>query len=320
MKLIIQIPCYNEEATLAVTLADLPRSVKGFSEVEWLVIDDGSTDRTSEVAKKAGVSHIIRHPANMGLARAYMSGLAFAVEAGADVIVNTDADNQYCGKSIPDLVEPIVEGRAEMVIGARPISQIEDFSQLKKFLQKFGSYIVRLLSQTDVVDAPSGFRAITRDVAMRLNVFTEYTYTLETIIQAGRNGIQIVSVPVSVNPQTRPSRLVKSALSYVKRSVITMLRIFITYKPMRFFLTIGTALFIAGIAIGIRFLIFYLAGEGTGKVQSLILAALLIGGGIQMYVVGIMSDLLAVNRKLLQDLSYRLKRIEYSKSEFRTKR
>ena len=239
MKLIIQIPCYNEEATLAIALAELPRRIDGFTKVEWLIIDDGSSDATRRVAEENGVDHIVGFTRNQGLAKAFMLGLDACIQRGADVIVNTDADNQYRALDIPKLVAPILEGKADMVIGERPISKIEHFSPIKKLLQRFGSRVVRMASSADVADAPSGFRAISRETAMKLNVFNEYTYTLETIIQAGKKDMAVCSVPVGVNEDLRPSRLVKSIPSYIKRSIVTIIRIFVVYKPFRFFMTLG---------------------------------------------------------------------------------
>ena len=305
MKLIIQIPCYNEAGTLAIALAELPREVPGFDKVEWLVIDDGSTDATVEVAKRCGVDHFVRFKRNRGLARGYVAGLRAAVSLGADVIVNTDADNQYKASDIPALTAPILEGRADIVIGARPISAIKHFSPVKKALQKLGSAVVRAVSTTDVADAPSGFRAVSRDAAMRLHVFNEYTYTLETIIQAGRKNMAVLSVPIGVNADLRPSRLVKSIPSYIKKSMLTMLRIFVVYKPFRFFMRIGTAVFALGLLLGLRFLAYYFGGDGGGHVQSLILASILLGIGFQTMITAFLADLLAVNRSLLEDIEYR---------------
>lgn len=304
MKLIIQIPCYNEERTLPLTLARLPRQVEGFDVVEWLVIDDGSTDKTVEVAEKLGVDHIERHSKNRGLARAFITGLAACLEAGADVIVNTDADNQYRAEYIPDLVKPILSKEAEIVIGARPIDDIKHFSVLKKFLQRLGSWVVRQVSGTSVEDAPSGFRAFSRDAAMQINVFSEYTYTLETIIQAGQKGMLILSVPVKTNPPERPSRLMRSTFSYVVRSLVTVVRIFAVYRPFKFFNIIGVILIILGACIGFRFLIYYLMGEGTGKIQSLILASILSIAGLQVVMTAFLADLLSVNRKLLEEMQH----------------
>lgn len=307
MKLVIQIPCYNEAETLAIALAELPRQVEGFDSVEWLVIDDGSSDDTAAIAKANGVDHVVRHSVNMGLARAFMTGLDAGLGLGADVIVNTDADNQYNAGDIPTLVAPVIEGRADIVIGARPISSIEHFSPVKKALQKLGSWVVRVASKTDIPDAPSGFRAISRRAAQQLIVFNTYTYTLETIIQAGQRGIPILSVPVRVNADLRPSRLVKSIPSYLRRSIATIIRIFVIYRPFRFFGTIGMVLFTAGFLIGLRFLWAYLSGGGEGHVQSLILSGVLLGMGFQTILIAFVADLLAANRRLMEDVRHILK-------------
>jgi glycosyltransferase involved in cell wall biosynthesis len=314
MKLIIQIPCFNEEGTLAITLKALPRRLKGFSSVEWLIINDGSTDRTVEVARANGVDHVVHFKKNRGLAEVFTAGIDACVRLGADVIVNLDADNQYDANDIPKLVAPIIEGTSDIVIGARPIANIKHFSPVKKLLQKMGSYAVRRVSKTEIADAPSGFRAISRDAAMKLNVFNDYTYTLETIIQAGRKNMAVASVPIGVNEDLRPSRLVKSIPSYIKKSLITIVRIFVVYKPFTFFMTLGGAVFALGFAIGIRFLYFYLQGDGSGKVQSLILAGVLMGMGFQTMLVAFLADLLAVNRKLLEDIQYRMRRIDSGSS------
>jgi len=305
--LIIQIPCFNEEKTLSVALAALPTQVDGFDAVEWLVIDDGSRDQTVRVAREHGVHHVVRHVGNQGLARAFMTGLDACLRLGADVIVNTDADNQYCADDIPALTRPILERNADIVIGARPIQSIEHFSPGKKLLQKLGSWVVRLASKTEIPDAPSGFRAISRAAAQRLMVFNDYTYTLETIIQAGQKNIAIVSVPVRVNEDLRPSRLVKSIPSYIKRSIVTIIRIFVVYRPFRFFGTIGGVLFAVGFLIGLRFLGYYLDGDGDGHIQSLILASLLMGMGFQTVLIAFVADLLAANRKLMEDVRYMLR-------------
>ena len=307
MKLIIQIPCYNEAGTLAIALAALPRQVPGFDSVEWLIIDDGSTDDTVAEARANGVDHVVRHTGNQGLARGFMTGLDACLRLGADVIVNTDADNQYNADDIPALTKPILEHRADIVVGARPIETIKHFSPVKKMLQKLGSWVVRVASNTDVPDAPSGFRAMSRATAQRLMVFNDYTYTLETIIQAGQKNMAITSVPIRVNGELRPSRLVKSIPSYIKRSIVTIIRIFIIYRPFRFFGTIGAVLFSAGLLLGLRFLWKYLGGEGEGHVQSLILAALLLGMGFQTLLIAVVADLLAANRKLMEDVRYRLR-------------
>jgi glycosyltransferase involved in cell wall biosynthesis len=301
-KLIIQIPCFNEAAILGVTLASLPRAVPGFARVEWMVVDDGSTDQTVAVAKAAGVDHIVRLGRNQGLARAFAAGIEAALRAGADVIVNTDADNQYRAEDIPKLTAPILAGKADLVIGARPIIDTAHFSRTKKALQLLGSMVVRMASRTEVVDAPSGFRALSRAAAERLHVHGEYTYTLETIIAAGRSNMAVASVPIRTNPDVRPSRLVKSLPDYVLRSAITILRSFATYKPLRFFCGVGLLLFAAGYALGIRYLYFAALGEGDGHVQSVILSALLIGMGVFTGLIGVLADLIAVNRKLLEKL------------------
>lgn len=315
MKLIIQIPCYNEAGTLPVTLHDLPREVAGFDAVEWLVVDDGSTDNTADIARSHGVDHVIRFSGNLGLARSFVVGLEACVRLGADVIVNTDADNQYRAADIPALVAPILAGKADIVVGARPIAVIESFSWGKKFLQKVGSGVVRLFSKTDIPDAPSGFRAISREAAMHLNVFNNYTYTLETIIQAGQKNMAITSVPVQVNQELRPSRLVKSLVSYVVKSMVTIVRIFVLYKPFRFFMSVGLLVSSAGLLVGLRFLYYYFTGGGEGHVQSLILASILLGVGFQTILVAFLADILAVNRRLVEDVQYRLKMVEYNKPE-----
>ena len=304
MKLIIQIPCLNEAGTLAIALSALPREVPGFDSVEWLIIDDGSTDETVAVARKNGVDHVIRHTRNQGLARGFMTGLDACLRLGADVIVNTDADNQYNADDIPLLTSPVVEGKADIVVGARPIETIEHFSPVKKLLQKLGSWVVRVASNTDIPDAPSGFRAMSRTAAQRLMVFNDYTYTLETIIQAGQKNMAITSVPIRVNEDLRPSRLFKSIPSYIKRSIVTIVRIFIIYRPFRFFGSIGAILFGIGFLLGLRFLWYYLSGEGGGHIQSLILSALLMGMGFQTILIAFVTDLLAANRKLMEEIRF----------------
>lgn len=313
-KLIIQIPCLNEEEVLPVALADLPRQVAGFDVVEWLIIDDGSTDRTVEVARAHGVDHIISLPHNQGLAKAFMAGLEHALRLGADVIVNTDADNQYNAGCIPDLVAPILAREAQIVIGARPIADIEHFSPVKKFLQRFGSWVVKVASNTVVADAPSGFRAIHRDAAMRLNVFNPYTYTLETIIQAGRKNIPIMSVPVTVNGYLRPSRLVKSIPDYVMRSIITVLRIFMVYAPLRFFSWAALIAVTPGVIAVLRFLYYYSTGHGEGNIQSLILSTVFFAIGGLLVMSGLLAELIAVNRTVLEEIRLRLIKSDLSNS------
>ncbi|GGY35827.1 glycosyl transferase [Bacterioplanes sanyensis] len=315
MKLIIQIPCYNEEQTLEIALSQLPREVEGFDTVEWLIIDDGCTDNTVEVARRCGVDHIVSLSPNQGLAKGFIAGLQRGLQEGADVIVNTDADNQYCADDIPALVQPVLKGEADYVVGERPIASIEHFSPVKKALQRLGSWVVRLASRSSVPDAPSGFRAMSRECAMQLSVFSEYTYTLETVIQAGQKGMAITSVPVRVNEDLRPSKLVSSIPSYVRKSMMTIVRMFVVYQPFRFFLTVGGVLFGLGFLLGLRFLWFYLGGDGDGHIQSLILASVLMGMGFQTALVAFVADLLSVNRKLLEELRYRSRKSELDASD-----
>ncbi|MEP0913192.1 glycosyltransferase family 2 protein [Leptolyngbya sp. GB1-A1] len=310
-KLIIQIPCYNEERTLGMTLSELPRQLPGIDQIEWLVINDGSTDRTVEVAKACGVDHIVSFPINQGLAKGFMAGLEASLRAGADIIVNTDADNQYCAADIPKLIQPILLGQADMVVGARPIWKTQHFSFIKKLLQNLGSHMVRLASNTRVPDAPSGFRAFSREAAMQLNVFNSYTYTLETIIQAGQKGMAIVSVPIRTNPNLRRSRLVRSIPSYVMRSSFTILRIFMLYKPLRFFLLLGSVPFSLGLLLGLRWLLlFWLVDPTRSRAPSLILAAMLILIGFQLWMFGLVADLLAANRRLMEETRLRMRRLD----------
>jgi glycosyltransferase involved in cell wall biosynthesis len=305
-KLIIQIPCLNEAETLPVTLADLPRKLEGFDKVEWLVIDDGSTDDTVDVARRNGVDHVVSLGRNQGLARAFMAGIESCLKLGADVIINTDADNQYSARSIPALVRPILDGKAMVVIGVRPIATIEHFSPVKKQLQKLGSWVVRIASGTKIADAPSGFRAIHRDAAIRMNVFNSYTYTLETIIQAGRRNVPIVAVPVEVNGYLRPSRLISSIPAYIRRSILTIIRIFVVYKPLRFFGLLALIVATPAIIAVARFLYLYLIGEGDGHVQSLVLAGVLFVIAGLLAVSGLLADLIATNRTLLEEIRVRL--------------
>ena len=305
MKLIIQIPCLNEAETIGVTLSALPRTVDGFDTVEWLIIDDGSQDDTCEVAKEHGVDHIVKHRRHKGLARAFMSGIQECIRLDADVIVNTDADNQYNAADIPQLVAPIIAGRADIVIGARPIEQIQHFSRTKKVLQKLGSWMVRQISFTDLPDTTSGFRALTREAARRTMVFSEYTYTLETIIQAGHRKLSIESVPVRVNDDQRPSRLLKSIPSYIRQSAITLIRIYVVYRPFHFFGSIGIICFVAGFLIGLRFVYYYFTGNGSGHIQSLILMSVLLLMGFQTILIAFVADLFSANRKILEDIRYR---------------
>ena len=317
MKLIIQIPCLNEEETLPIALAALPREVPGFDSVEWLVIDDGSTDKTVEVAKEHGVDHVFSLPHNQGLAKAFPAGIRECARLGADVIVNTDADNQYDASFIPALTRPIVDNEADIVVGARPINNIEHFSPIKKFLQNLGSRAVRWASSTRVKDAPSGFRAMRVEQALQLNVYNSYTYTIETIIQAGHRGFRIVNVDVGVNGDLRPSRLVKSLSSYVRRNMLTILRFFVIYKPLRFFFySAAVPLFFAFVLFG-RFGIFYLFGDGSGKIQSLIVAGALLLLAVVLMAIGVLGDIMAINRRLLEDVRINalLKELKDQRSE-----
>jgi len=309
MKLIIQIPCYNEESTLAITLSELPKEIDGIDEIQILIIDDGSTDNTLDVAKQNGVDNFVILPNNLGLAKAFSAGLAKSLELGADIIVNTDADNQYCAKDIEKLVKPILQKQADIVIGARQIEKIKHFSIVKKALQKLGSYVMRLVSSTKIADATSGFRAFSKNAALQINVFDNYTYTLETIIQAKAKGLEIISVPINVNGELRESRLIKNVFDYIKRSTFTMIRMFIVYRPFRFFALIGTLFLVPGILLGLRFLYFYFNNSGSGHIQSLIFSAVLILTGVQVGLIAVLADLQSVNRKLLEDIQTRIKTI-----------
>ena len=312
MKLIIQIPCYNEAETLQIALDHLPRHIEGINQIEVLIINDGSTDATVQVARGWGVNHIVSFKQNRGLARGFMAGVDACLHLGADIIVNTDADDQYCGEDIEKLVRPILDEKADIVIGTRPIDETEHFSRRKKVFQHLGSWVVRVASNTDVPDAPSGFRAYSREAAMRLNVVNEYTYTLETIIQAGWNRTAMVSVPVRTNPELRPSRLFSSMWRYMKRSAAVIMRTFAMYKPMRFFGIIGSIFFGMGVVLGIRFLVISLVtGSASGHIQSLILCAALLMIGVQIIITGVQADLISDNRKLLEDVQYRVRKMEY---------
>ena len=311
MKLIIQIPCYNEAETLEVALNDLPKQIDGIDEIEYLIINDGSKDNTVEVAKNWGVHYVVNFKCNKGLAKGFMAGLDACLRQGADIIVNTDADNQYCGADIEKLVRPILDGKADIVIGERPIDDTEHFSPLKKKLQHIGSWTVRVASKTDVPDAPSGFRAYSRQAALKMNVVNEYTYTLETIVQAGRNKMAITSVPIRTNPELRKSRLFNSMFGYIKKSMLTIIRAFMMYKPLRFFTIIGSTIFLIGLILGIRFLVFVFMGESGGHIQSLILDSTLLLLGFQTFISGLQADLIASNRKLLEDIQERVRRLDY---------
>ena len=310
MKLIIQIPCFNEAKSLPDTLRDLPRVVPGFTSVQWLVINDGSTDETSEIARAGGVDHLLDLPRNQGLATAFAIGLQTCLKLGADVIVNTDADNQYSAGDIPLLIKPILEGQADIVIGARPIRHIPHFSFTKKILQLFGSMSVRFISRTRVTDAPSGFRAFSRSAAAKLNFFTGYSHTLETILQAEKKRLNIVSIPIRVNPEARPSRLVKSTPHYIYNSLITIVHVFVIYNPFRFFGILGSLSIASGLIICVRFLFLLLHGSGNGHVQSLILASILLLAGLLGILVAFITEIISVNRLLLEDIQYKLRLTE----------
>ena len=308
VKLVVQIPCFNEEATLPSTVADLPRKLEGIDRIEYLVIDDGSRDRTAEVAREAGVHHVVRFTNNKGLARAFMAGIDYALSLGADIIVNTDADNQYLGEDIDLLVRPILEGRADMVIGDRRPETIAHFSPVKRRLQRWGSWVVRQLSGTEVPDTTSGFRAYSREAALRMNVVSDFSYTLETIIQAGKQSVAIDHVPVRTNPMLRKSRLYHNVAHYVKRSAATILRIYTMYEPLKMFSYVGGIVMAIGCVPGVRFVYLYFTGESAGHVQSLILSAVLVILGFQIFVLGVVADLIAANRKLTEDVLYRVRK------------
>lgn len=319
-KVIIQICCYNEEVSLPVTLKELPRALPGVDQVEWLVVDDGSTDRTAAVARAWGVHHVVVLPRHRGLAAAFWTALQASLQAGADIIVTTDADNQYCAADIPALISPILSGQAEFVLGVRPIASTPHFSPVKKLLQRLGSWVVSVVSGVHIPDAATGFRALRREAALRLHVFSEYTQSLETIIQAGRQGIALAAVPVRTNPDLRPSRLVRSMAGYVCHQALIVVRIFATYKPFAFFAVPGAVVFAGGLLLGVRFLVFYFTSGGSGHTQSVVLAALLLGTGFFLMVISILADLISVNRKLLEDLGGRLRQLEEQLRRFKRKR
>ncbi|MCI8613910.1 MAG: glycosyltransferase family 2 protein [Lachnospiraceae bacterium] len=320
MKLIIQIPCYNEAETLEIALNDLPRNLSGVDEIEYLIINDGSQDDTVKVAQKWGVHYVVNFKQNKGLAKGFMAGLDGCLRNGADIIVNTDADNQYCAEDIAALIQPILDGRADMVIGARPIDETEHFSFIKKKLQHFGSWVVRKASGTDIPDAPSGFRAYSREAAMRMNVVNDYTYTLETIVQAGREKIAIMSVPVRTNEELRPSRLFNSIWGYVKKSMLTILRAYMMYKPLKCFSYLSCIPLMCGLLIGFRYLYYMMLGRAGGHVQSLILGCTLIIIGFLTFMIGLVADVIGANRKLLQDTQYHARKAEYEAIYMQKKR
>ena len=308
MKLIIQIPCYNEAEVLASTLALLPRKLDGFDQVEFLVIDDGSHDGTAAAAKAAGVEHIVRLPFHKGLARAFSAGLDASLRCGADVILNTDADNQYNAEDIPLLLAPILTGEAHIVIGDRGVASLEHFAPIKRRLQVLGSQVVSSAAGLNIPDATSGFRALTREAALRTMVLSDYSYTLETLIQAGNNRIPVLSVPIHTNPPTRPSRLIRSITSYIRNSSVTIVRSFTLYRPLRVFTVIGSVLVALGLLLGARFVVIrYVLGQDVNQIQSLILTAVLLLAGFQTLLIGLVTDLIAFNRKILEEILYRLK-------------
>lgn len=307
MLLIVQIPCYNEADTLPEVLADIPRELPGVDRVEVLVIDDGSTDGTVEVARQHGADHVVRLPRNRGLAHAFAAGVEAALGLGADIIVNTDGDHQYQGHYILDLIEPIVSRQADMVVGDRQVHTIPHFSRIKKLLQRIGSWVVRWTSDTDVADATSGFRALSSEAAMRLTIFSRYTYTLETIIQAGKKGLVVASVPVGTNEKKRESRLIRSTPRYLLRSAVTIVRIFLMYEPLKVFSWLSLMPLLASAGLFARYLYFYGIGEGAGHVQSFIVAAVLALVAFQVLLLGLLADLIARNRRLNEDLLYRVR-------------
>ena len=310
MKLIIQIPCLNEELSLPITLEDLPKQIEGIDSIETLIIDDGSTDKTVEVAKSLGVHHVLQFTNNKGLAKAFISGINQSLKLGADIIVNTDADNQYFGRDIVKLIQPILKKDADIVVGDRQVETIRHFSPVKIFLQKFGSWVVRQLSGTEVPDATSGFRAYSRDAALQLNVVSDFTYTIETIISAGKKNLAIAHVPVKTNTKLRESRLFPNIRVYIQRSLVTMLKVYSMYRPLRLFTLAGGTTFLLGFAIGCRYLFFFFMGQTEGHIQSLILSAILLIVGFQIIMMGVAAELISVNRQLLEDIQVRIKKDE----------
>ena len=312
MKLIVQIPCLNEEETLPLTLANIPRNIQGIDKVEVLIIDDGSADRTLEVACEHGVEHIVKFPQTKGLARAFSAGIDASLRLGADIIVNTDGDNQYCGADIPRLVRPILDGWAEMVVGNRQIDTIDDFSWTKKRLQQIGSWAVRRVSGANLPDVTSGFRAFSREAALQMNIVSPFTYSLETIIQAAKKHIAIGHAKIKTNPKTRPSRLFATMPQYLKRSVITIVRIYTMFQPLRVFTALGAAFLAAATVLGMRFFYFYVTGNGQGHIQSVVLSGALGVIGFIILLIGLVADLISFNRKLIEETLYRVRRVELS--------
>jgi glycosyltransferase involved in cell wall biosynthesis len=311
MKLVIQIPCYNEERTLPQTIQDLPRALPGVDKIELLVIDDGSTDRTAETARSLGVDHVVSLPRNQGLARAFLEGLDASLKLGADMIVNTDADNQYQGADVERLVAPLLEGSADIVVGDRGVGTLDHFSPIKRILQRLGSWVVQRAAGVKTPDATSGFRALTREAALRTLVVGQYSYTLETLIQAGARQMTVAYVPIRTNPQTRPSRLMRNLPEYLGQSSLTIMRAYSLYRPLRVFLGLGGLMLLGGLVLGIRFLYFYIINDGAaGHVQSLILAAILLIVGFQVCLIGLVADLIGFNRRILEETLHRLRRLE----------
>jgi glycosyltransferase involved in cell wall biosynthesis len=315
MKLIIQIPCHNEAQVITQTIKSLPTSVEGFDVIEYLIIDDGSNDGTAEIAFAAGAHHIVSLPGHMGLAAAFTSGLDACIRNGADVIVNTDADNQYHSEDICLLVKPILDGRAQMVIGDRGVASLEAFSPLKRLLQRMGSWVVGQISGLDIPDATSGFRALSREAALRTLVLNDYSYTLETLIQAGARKMPVEYVKIRTNPQTRPSRLIRNIPHYLANSSATIVRSYTMYRPLRVFTILGGVLFLGGLVLAGRFLYFYIIGQGSGHLQSVILAAVLLITGFQVLLIGLVADLIGFNRKILEEIIYRVRQLELFTTE-----
>ena len=314
MKLIVQIPCLNEEETIAQTIRDIPRQIPGIDKVEILVIDDGSSDKTAEVAKKSGVEHILRFSKTQGLGVAFMAGIEAALKLGADIIVNTDGDNQYRGEDIPKLIQPILQGQTEIVIGDRQLATLRQFGFLKKQLHRLGNFVVRRISGLVIFDATSGFRAISKEAALRLNLKTKFSHTLETIIFAAKENISLGSIPIKTNPQSRPSRLAPNMWSFIKQSIVSIIRIYLIYEPFKTFLSLGTILFIPGLVLGVRFLYFFFTARSSGHIQSLILAAILIILSFLLIAISLLADLILVNRKLNEEQLLRIKRLELSRN------
>ncbi len=316
MKLIIQIPCWNEEKTLPETVHDLPKQIEGVDTIELLIIDDGSTDNTVDVARRLGVDHIVRLGCNRGLAAAFLAGLEASLGFDADIIVNTDADNQYRGEDIAQLVQPILARKADIVVGDRGVSTVAEFSPLKRKLQRLGSWVVKVASGVDTPDATSGFRALSRDAALRTIILGEYSYTLESLIQAGARRMAVAYVPIHVNPQTRPSRLMRNIPHYIVNSTATIIRTYTMYRPLRVFLFLGLLMLTAGTVLGLRFMYFYVTGSGMGHVQSLILTAILLIVGFQVCLIGVVADLIGFNRKILEETLYRIRKLELERKHY----